>query len=390
MKLDLRRVRDASIVVVALRVLYGAVLFAAQYMVTDLPAHRHGPPSDGAGVLEWLHWIVINPWLHRDSHYYLLIARDGYSVEAGTTAFHPLFPLTSWLAGLPFGSAGLGMLIVGTAAAIGATVMIARYVAQVHGEEWSQPAGWAFLLMPGGVIWLLLYTEAMFVAFAVATLLMLHRGEMLKAGVFGALATLTRQQGILLGLPMLWVFWTRRRDVRGFGSMLLLPAAYAAYAGYRLFVLYDVDFGAVQGVLDGAHSFLISDAAQEIAPGQRIAWPWEPLAGHVTQIMKTGQTHLVLDILLGLGYIALLGVERKRLTAVEQLFCAGVIGVAICYYNGDFAPYMALPRHVVVAFPLAYLLGRWAAQKKGVLLIAGGVAFNALLALLFGTLKWIP
>ncbi len=349
MKFDLRRVRDASIVVVALRVLYGAVLFAAQYMVTDLPAHRHGPPSDGAGVLEWLHWIFINPWLHRDSHYYLLIARDGYSVEAGTTAFHPLFPLTSWLAGLPFGSAGLGMLIVGTAAAIGATVMIARYVAQVHGEEWSQPAGWAFLLMPGGVIWLLLYTEAMFVAFAVATLLMLHRGEMLKAGVFGALATLTRQQGILLGLPMLWVFWTRRRDVRGFGSMLLLPAAYAAYAGYRLFVLYDVD-----------------------------------------QIMKTGQTHLVLDILLGLGYIALLVVERKRLTAVEQLFCAGVIGVAICYYNGDFAPYMALPRHVVVAFPLAYLLGRWAAQKKGVLLIAGGVAFNALLALLFGTLKWIP
>lgn len=390
MSVDLRRVRDATVVVLAFRLFYGVILAVAQ-MVYDAPLRppRLLEPQEGLGGA--LYWHLINSWIFRDARFYSQIAAEGYDPAHGLTAFHPLFPLLSWVAALPFGVATVGVFIVSTLAAIGLTVAMARYVAEVHGPQWATPSAAALLCMPVGIVWLLLYTDGLFVAFAIGCLLHVHRRNWWMAAGFGVLATLTRQQGIVLCLPLLVAIWRADRRFASLASVALLPAAYLGFAAYRVFVLRDVDLAELSSLSEVAHAFLVSDAATQVAPGQRIAWPWEPLIGHVTMLLRTGGGHLMLDMVLGLGIVGFVASNHRALTEPEKLYCLGAAAVGLCYYNGSLAPYMALPRHMIIMFPVGYLLALRLWQRASPRALLGtGIAFNGLLALLYGTDRWIP
>lgn len=389
MSIDLRKIRDATLVVVALRALYTVVLATGQSIHTADPSpfRLSTMPDDLPGQL---YWHLINSWMYRDAVYFAQIAADGYDPSAGLTAFHPLFPLLSGIAGWPVGSAPIGLWIVSTASAIGLTVVTARYTAEVHGERWANAAATALVVMPVGFVWLLFYTDAMFVAFAVACLLYLHRGSWWTAALFGALATLTRQQGIVLLLPMIVEIWRHDRRPAALFAPILIPVAYAGFAIYRVFFLQDVALADLDGFDATMRAFIVSDAAHEIAPGQRIAWPWEPLVDQMKLFFGGGEVHLLLDTVLGLGIVAFVASRWKQLTTAELLYCAGCTAVALCYYNGVLAPYMALPRHVIILFPVGFLLAKAVADKPAAAVVAVGLAFNLLLALLFATERWIP
>ena len=65
--------------------------------------------------------------------------------------------------------------------------------------------------------------------------------------------------------------------------------------------------------------------------------------------------------------------------------------MALCYYNGSLSPYMALPRHVLIAFPLLVVLARWAGRGPRLwLLLAIGLFVNLFLVGLFVHNGWIP
>jgi hypothetical protein len=359
---------------------------------------------------EWIEWAFVQPWMRRDAVYFHQIAEEGYSLEAGTTAFHPLYPLLSRFFDLVLpdlsahGGAGLGLLVASTAATIAMVVLVARYVDDVHGDRIEEVGGGALghraalalLVMPAGVVWLMPYTESLFVALAVAAMWSARRRRWMTAGLAAAAATLTRQHGLVLVAALGWELYEAHRDdtlrLPALAALLGPPLAYLSFALYRLYDLGGIAAVDASNPLDVLRALLVSQAAAEISPGQRIAPPWEPLVDHIAILWAHPERiHMLLDLALGWGFIGVIVAGFSKMTPAERLYTAGIVALTLCYYNGVIAPYMALPRHVIIAFPLGLLLALRARDADHPRLLAGaGVAINLLLVYLFGTAKWIP
>ena len=102
-------------------------------------------------------------------------------------------------------------------------------------------------------------------------------------------------------------------------------------------------------------------------------------------------THLVFDLLLGYTMLAVVALGWRSMDALEQLYCAGIITLSLCYYNGVLDPYLSLPRHMLLAFPLyialARMLGSGARRRYG---MYGLLLLNVFLAGAFIRHGWVP
>jgi hypothetical protein len=80
------------------------------------------------------------------------------------------------------------------------------------------------------------YTEGLFLLLTVLAVSRAHQGQWAKAGWWGALAVLTRPNGILIAVPLVLMTMCDRPPLRHFARRLaplvLLPAALAAYSAY--------------------------------------------------------------------------------------------------------------------------------------------------------------
>ena len=140
------------------------------------------------------------PWVRYDVRWYQQIADHGYRPGEGTAAFHPLYPLLAkLLAPLVGGNIYLALLLVSTIACTALCVVFARYVEDIHGEQFAQPAGWLLLLGPLGFILLIPYNEGLFLTLAVAMLWATARERWWLAGLFGALGRADPAAGVGAG-----------------------------------------------------------------------------------------------------------------------------------------------------------------------------------------------
>jgi hypothetical protein len=171
----------------------------------------------------------------------------------------------------------------------------------------------------------------------------------------------------------------------------LVPAAYAGFVVYRALALGDAAvWESASGPLDLVHKLLVSRAG--IVAGQRIAWPWELLIAEVRLIMRSEPNyHLLINLLLGGALAALALISLPRMHVLERLYVLGIVGLALCYYIGDIDPYMALPRHIMLAFPLYTALAeRQGSGRRFWLVALPGAALNLLLLGLYVYRGWIP
>lgn len=396
---DLRRLAGAALVVLALRLVIGLWMLPVSADWPDTPLEQQvGLWPGGAPLGQWLQRVAVMPWMRYDSLHYTDIVLNGYSLERGTATFHPLYQLMARLP-LPLlgGNAPLALLLVSTLASIVLCVAFARYVAEVHAPELAGPAVWLLFVLPPAFILLAPYNEGTFLALAVGSVWAMQRERWLLAGLLGCLAALTRQQGLALALPLAWGLLMAWRSGRvrwwGAGAALLVPG------GYGLFVLYRAiamgDFEAVlqaQGPAQMLRKLLVSPSSELIVPGQRIAWPWEALIDQVRLIFTTPYSyHLVIDLVLGWAGVLVILLGLRSLTIYERLYSLAIAGLSLCYYIGAHSPYMSLPRHIMLAFPLYIVLARWCGQgRRWRALLVGGFLFNLLLAGLFVRRGWVP
>jgi hypothetical protein len=91
-----------------------------------------------------------------------------------------------------------------------------------------------------------------------------------------------------------------------------------------------------------------------------------------------------------MAIVALLG--WKNLHPTERWLSLGIVAVSLCYQNGFTQPLMALPRHILLAFPLYITLARWAAQTPRRQRLTLEVAFviNLFLAAAYFRHGWVP
>lgn len=395
--LDVRTLGGAVVLVFGLRVVLGGVglVVSARFPQTEVERQVSVFPG-GVPFGRWFERVAVWPWMRYDANWYAQIVEHGYRRGEGTAAFHPLYPgLAVPFAWLGMGS-GLALLFVATVASVVLCVLFSRYVALAYGEEYAQVATWLLFTGPLGFVLLAPYSESTFLVFSVASLFALRCERWWLAGVMGGLAAMTRQQGLALVLPLGWgvvcALRERRVPVWVFGAVALVPFGYGLVVAYRLVVLGEAEVVLqARGLVDAVRMVLISRSAEEVAMGQYVTWPWVPLVDEVRLVvMRSQRLYMVVDLVLGWVGAVVVVMGWRVLHDADRLYGLAVVGLALCYYNGVLSPYMALPRHVLIAVPLFVVLARWVGGGRGVWWVQVGLVGNLLLLGMFVLNGWIP
>ena len=175
-----------------------------------------------------------------DSGFYLAIASQGYGFKPEAWAFSPGYPAAIALvhAVVPFVGYTFAGFLVSNAAFFASLVLLYRLTSALFDERFAWRAAAVFAFFPSAFYASAVYAEALFLAAALGTFLLAHRGRWLTAGALASLAAVTRPTGlVLLGALGLAVLLALHRDRRlpwtGFAAMPVaaaLPAAFALYS----------------------------------------------------------------------------------------------------------------------------------------------------------------
>ncbi len=344
----------------------------------------------------WLERLLVAPWARWDALWYERIVVSGYRPDDGTAQFHPLYP---WLA-VPLARLGvpplLALLTVSTLAALALLVAFHRLAEREVGPFRAPTSTFLFAMFPAALILFAPYPEGLFLLWAVLALVWAREGRWWAAGAAGGLAALTRQQGVFLVLPLAWELWEAQRRSRdefhpAHGlSLLLVPLGYGFWTAYRLLILRDAvpDFSSIHGLI---YSLLVSPSASRVVPVQQFLWPWEAMRRAIVHLARTGDMDTVYDLALAGFFLLLLALAWRRLRGGERWYTAAITLVAFSYHTGPLHPYMGLPRHLLLAFPVFLPLGagvrhRWQRLLLMTLTAAGWMWMAALYVLH----AWVP
>lgn len=175
-----------------------------------------------------------------DSGFYMAIAREGYGFKPEAWAFSPGYPAAIAIvhAVVPFVGYTFAGFLVSNAAFFASLVLLYNLTSELFDERFAWRAGAVFAFFPSAFYASAVYADSLFLALALGTLLLAHRGRWLGAGALASLAAVTRPTGLVLlgalGLALLLAFLRDRRlPWTGFAAVpvaLALPAAFALYS----------------------------------------------------------------------------------------------------------------------------------------------------------------
>lgn len=148
---------------------------------------------------------LVGTWQRWDACWYSKIATFGYEPAELSVNFWPLFPiLTGGVARVVGGSVALAGLIVSAIAYVAAMVGLFRLVARDVDEVIARRTMLLITIFPSAFFLFASFTESLFLALAVWTIVAARERSWLLAAVLGGLAALTRIQGVFLALPIGW------------------------------------------------------------------------------------------------------------------------------------------------------------------------------------------
>lgn len=182
-------------------------------------------------------WIDI--WCRWDSKWYLSIVQYGYTVpqdissQYSNIAFFPLYPyliklFTFWFPdSLQTESVFLLTgLMISNICFILALFGLYELGKTLFGEESAKKAILLYLCIPAGFYFSAFYTESLFLFLIVFSLVFAEKNEWRAAGFFSMFAALTRPHGILILIPLGWIYLSKKnwkiRSIRSDICWLLL------------------------------------------------------------------------------------------------------------------------------------------------------------------------
>lgn len=165
----------------------------------------------GIGLSHFGYFGVVYGQFHDDSVWYGMIAQTGYMPQ--DTPFFPLYPLLigglSRVFNIPIVTAGTILSNFFWIMDIGLLMALYR---RVLGSKLGKWAGALWVFYPMAFFLPSMYTESLFVFGMAGALLMIESRHYVLAGIFAAVATLTRNTGVLLLIPFGWALI---QDIRG-------------------------------------------------------------------------------------------------------------------------------------------------------------------------------
>lgn len=304
----------------------------------------------------------LSSWVRWDSNWYYDIATKGYYKRRGQSnvTFFPAYPyLAKGLGGLLGSTFGAGLLISHLATLLGLFFMF-RLGTMFFTESVTKLSLVLILVFPGSLFFSAFYTESLFFFFAAASLFYFLRQHFFLAGLFGCFAQLSRPVGLLLfatyGLVLLLELIKDRSSFRwSWLWTLLIPAGLGGFSLLLYFKVGDaLAWKSSQSAWGGKPTFPLWTPFRYLFFKINYSFPrgWN----------KEGNIHHFMNALLSLGAIAgCVWMIIKRYHMALWLFVAS--GLAVTLYVGHL---MSFNRHVIVLFPLFYLLADLVSRNKQV------------------------
>jgi hypothetical protein len=347
----------------------------------DVPGWEH--PEPGAG---WHQAVVA--WERADSAWFLRIASQGYSIDDGSPAFFPLFPLLVHYAGVVLGGRWLlAGFVVANSALLAAMYLLYRLTEHEYSTAMARHAVLFLAVFPTAFYLYSPFSEPLFLLAVVGALWLARQRRWVLAGLVGAAAAATRSVGIamcaVLATEALWAARERRKagerivpaHVAGALAASALPAlGTLAYLGYWRLHAGDwtVPFNAQGGWL------------------RTFSWPWRTLAKGAdmgtTGLGDNPWGYWTIDLLF-VAFAVVAGVwlvRRARPAYAVDVWLSLLFPLFLPFAD---RPFMSLPRFIVTMFPLFWALAalaeRRGAQPAIVGISAGGLVLIATLSIMY-------
>lgn len=354
------------------------------------------PPSISFTL--WLERALLAPWQRWDATYYLGIVQHGYRLDNGSAQFHPLFPwlaqALTWVTGQPL----LALWLVSSLATLALLLIYERLALLDLSRRAARLSILIFVFFPPAFIFFAPYSESLFLLWVVLSFFWARKRRWWQAGLAGALATLTRQQGLFLILPLAWELWEAaerkpRQAIaawRDWLSLVLIPLGFLLWIIYRAVALHDlqVDSSGLQALI---YSVVISPSSSQVVPYQAFLWPWQALWLALAKLWRAFEISLAIDLALASVFLALLALAWKHMRLSYRIYAVVITLASFAYHTGPFYPYMGLPRHLLLAFPVFIGLGSVLRRRWQQLMVVslGGLGIFCLL-MLYVIQGWVP
>ena len=308
-----------------------------------------------------------------DVRWYVSVVRDGYGAELqpgrNNLAFFPLFPriidALARITGLDLVTVGMLLNLV-----LGAvfTVLVFRLGRRLLDQDTAVRATVLLVFFPGSLFLFVAYSEALMLVFAAACLLALLDRRWVLAGLWAALAGLTRPNAVVLVLvcAVATVEAVRRtRDWRSVWATALAPLGFVGSLGFVALRTGEV-FGWFRIERDGWN--------------ERFDFGWTNLTRTLEALPAPLRNWN--DTIAGIGLIVMIvGVVllvRWRPPAVVLTYTLGMVALAV-----GSATIGGRPRFILVAFPLFYAFARVLRGHAYPLVLAGSACALMLYAVSF-------
>jgi Gpi18-like mannosyltransferase len=220
----------ATVLIIKVLILF----FAAQsyQIMTDQP-------------LKDANWFL-GIWNHWDAVWYLKIAQEGYTAVGEDRFFivyFPFYPALIALFQIVVRDYLISAFIVSGVATVVLGLTFKELVKLDYSEKTAQLAVLFLFIFPTSYFLHIPYTESVFLVLIVGCFLAARRRIWLAASILGALACLTRINGLILIPALAFEIWGEYRERRQFNCkwlfLAMVPAGFGLYLALNYFVTGD-------------------------------------------------------------------------------------------------------------------------------------------------------
>jgi hypothetical protein len=273
-------------------------------------------------------------------------------------------------------------LLISTAAAMAALACLYILTEAQYGAASARWTVTSMAVYPVAVFLIAPFSEALFIALTVGTFLAAYRRRWWLAGVLGALASLTRSQGMLTTLALAWIAWEQWRCT----SPPRLPSTRAPWSpavvvGLALPVLGGLAFFGWREAM----GFAPYSELWRIYGGSAIANPVVNSIDAFKQFIVVRDLPVTLDVASALLFLGLTSVMlwNKRWRRPEWLIYMSASLLLFLSKRNDLASVLqSMSRYVLALFPGFVVIGDWLARRGPRLRFAYLVVSSTLLIIL--------
>ncbi len=275
------------------RLRFVALLFLVNRVLVYLPATItylvNRRPEMRVGFVPWL---LVRNFMKWDGYWYMRIAQGGYDLKSA--AFFPLYPTALRLFhGLRFLSVAEAGLFFSAVTFFLLLWSFLRLWELDYPSRDARRLTWLLVLFPTASYFTGIYTESLFMLVSVLCLLFLRFRRWGWAALFGFLAGLTRNTGMLLAVPFLIEFWQAYREEAPEGRLRFDPRRAAPALWVTLIGVSGLTYMAFLWRRFGDP---LRFAHAQVQYGRSFGTPWSSLYhGYVYNLKKASHVSLPSD-----------------------------------------------------------------------------------------------